>query len=166
MEPIAQVGAFATMLAELVDGLAPGELYRPTNCSGRTVHDVLLELIERGDASAGAFRGDPAPGRGPTLQYGWVPREELRATLDGLDEAMRSSGAAGRTAATEARFVALELLVGGWEVACATGRAFDPPAELVVDVLGPARDALRAGAPGGHRPTDCQARPFPTVSQQ
>jgi uncharacterized protein (TIGR03086 family) len=41
-----------------------------------------------------------------------------------------------------ARFVALDGLVHGWDLATATGQAYDPPTELVEEVDGFARQAI------------------------
>jgi uncharacterized protein (TIGR03086 family) len=71
--------------------------------------------------------------------------------MAGLRAAVHSAGALERTIAapfgdvsgeTFARFVALDGLVHGWDIATATGRHYDPPATVVAAVTGFARQAL------------------------
>jgi uncharacterized protein (TIGR03086 family) len=68
-----------------------------------------------------------------------------------LLDAVRSKGAMTRMVEAPfgevpgevfARFVAFDGLVHGWDIATATGQAYDPPAELVDEVSTFARQAL------------------------
>jgi uncharacterized protein (TIGR03086 family) len=78
-------------------------------------------------------------------------------TLTDLADAMHSRGALDRTiqapfgevpGADFARFVVLDGLVHGWDLATSTGQPYEPPDALVVEAEGFARqavDALRDG---------------------
>lgn len=175
MEPIAQLSAVLPTLSSLVDNVGPAQLYHPTPCDAFTVHDVLHHMIDGATTFARKFRGDEAPSGSTTLQYGWVPVDEFRAAMEGLLDAVGSEGAMDRVIGTPmgeldgstfARFVALDGLVHGWDIATATGQPYDPPVELVDDVERFARQAITAAlrdsgafaaevdAPDGARPIE------------
>jgi uncharacterized protein (TIGR03086 family) len=110
------------------------------------VRGVLEHMIGGATAFAAAYRGEPAAdpdlddvlgGFGPALQ--------------GLGAAIGAPGALDRTVAapfgdlsgeTFARFVVLDGLVHGWDLATATGQPYEPSTELVAAAQAFAEQAL------------------------
>jgi uncharacterized protein (TIGR03086 family) len=137
MEVLDQLDQLGPLLAGVVGGIRPDQLDNPTPCAKFTVRGVLEHMIGGATLFAAAFRG-LEPGR-PDLTdalAGFVP------ALTGLADAMHSPGALGRTIAAPsgqvpgdafARFVVLDGLVHGWDLATATGQSYNPPDELVAD---------------------------------
>jgi uncharacterized protein (TIGR03086 family) len=148
MDPLAQLDRLGPVLGGVVAGIRPDQLDAPTPCAGFAVRDVLEHMIGGATAFAAAFRGEPAPtGEAATGD----PLERFGPALDDLVAAIRAPGALDRTVTAPfgdvpgdafARFVVLDGLVHGWDLAVATGRPYDPPAELVAEVDGFARDAI------------------------
>lgn len=146
MDPLTQLGLLGPLLGEVVGGIDPDQLEAPTPCADFTVRGVLEHMIGGATAFAAAFRGEDAPEAAlddPLGRFGPV--------LADLAEAISAPGALDRTIAapfgevsgdTFARFVVLDGLVHGWDMATATGQAYDPPRELVEAVDGFARQAL------------------------
>jgi uncharacterized protein (TIGR03086 family) len=153
MQPLEQLDQLGPALATVVGGIRPEQLDDPTPCASFTVRGVLGHMIGGATAFAAAFRGQPAP----TAEE---PDDVLAAfgpALGDLAAAISAPGALERTVAapfgavpgeTFARFVVLDGLVHGWDLATATGQPFDPPETLVADVAEFARaslDPLRDG---------------------
>ncbi len=146
MDPLTQLGQLGPLLADIVSGITPEQLDRPTPCDDYSVAGVLEHMIGGATSFAAAYRGeeplepdlsDVLAGFGPTLQD--------------LAAAISAPGALDRTVAapfgevpgeTFARFVVLDGLVHGWDLATATGQPYDPPAELVAAVEAFARQAI------------------------
>lgn len=146
MDALTQFGHLGPALGAVVGGIAPDQLDRPTPCAEFTVRGVLEHMIGGATAFAAAYRGetpaepdvrDPLQGFGPAL-------EDLAAAIS-------APGALDRTVAapfgevpgeTFARFVVLDGLVHGWDMATATGQPYEPPDELVAAVDAFARGAL------------------------
>ena len=146
MDPVTQLGQIGPVLGGVVANISPDELDRPTPCDGFTVRGVLEHMIGGATAFAAAFRGE-APGE-PDLSD---PLTGFGPALGDLVEAISAPGALDRTVAAPfgevpgeafARFVALDGLVHGWDLATATGQAYDPPDEVVADVDAFARQAV------------------------
>lgn len=151
MEPLSQLDELAPLLGGVVGGIAPDQLDRPTPCADFTVRGVLEHMIEGATAFAAAYRGD-TPSQ-PDLSD---PVGGFGPALTSLGEAIGAPGALDRTVAapfgelpgeTFARFVVLDGLVHGWDMATATGQAYTPSDELVAaadafarQVLDPLRD--------------------------
>ncbi|MCU1447833.1 MAG: hypothetical protein JWP02_3 [Acidimicrobiales bacterium] len=138
MEPLSQLGQLAPLLAGVVGGISVDQLDRPTPCAAFTVRGVLEHMIGGATMFAAAYRGEPAtaPDVGDVLA-GFGP------ALADLGAAISAPGALDRTVAapfgevpgeTFARFVVLDGLVHGWDLATATGQTYGPPAELVAAV--------------------------------
>jgi uncharacterized protein (TIGR03086 family) len=135
MDTRTQLEQLGPVLAGVVDGIQPEHLDLPTRSTAFTVRGVLEHMVGGATMFTAAFRGEE-PGE-PQLD------DVLSAfgpTLGNLVEAMQSSGALDRTIAapfgevpgdTFARFVILDGLVHGWDMATATGQSYDPPADLV-----------------------------------
>lgn len=149
MDPIEQLDQLAPVLGGVVSQIDPGQLDEPTVCAEFTVRGVLEHMATGATAFAAAFRGQPAPsadGNGsddPLARFG--------SAMTGLMDAVRSPGALDRTITAPfgevpgpafARFVVLDGLVHGWDLATATGQSYDPPAALVADVQAFAEEAI------------------------
>lgn len=146
MDPLTQLGRLGPLLGGVVSGISPDQLDRPTPCADFTVGGVLEHMIGGATAFAAAYRGEPPvdPDMRDVLS-------SFGPTLGDLAAAISAPGALDRTVAapfgevageTFARFVVLDGLVHGWDLATATGQPYDPPAELVAAVEAFAREAL------------------------
>jgi uncharacterized protein (TIGR03086 family) len=144
-----QLDAIIPMLEAIVAHITDDQLNRSTACANFTVAGVLEHMIGGATAFAAGFRGEPAPpadAGGPADPVGGVGR-----ALTDLIDAMHSPGALDRTIAAPfgdvpgeafARFVVLDGLVHGWDIATAIGLPYEPPDALVAAVDGFAREAI------------------------
>jgi uncharacterized protein (TIGR03086 family) len=146
MDPLSQLGRLAGPLGTVAAGITPDQLDRPTPCADFSVRGVLEHMIGGATAFAAAYRGEPPAD--PDLSD---PLASFGPTLERLAAAMSAPGALDRRIAapfgevsgvTFARFVVLDGLVHGWDLATATGQAYDPPAELVAAAEATAREVL------------------------
>jgi uncharacterized protein (TIGR03086 family) len=146
MDPLAQFDQLGPVLFGVIAGIEPEDLDDPTPCAEFTVRGVLEHMIGGATAFAAAYRG-VEPSEPDTAD----PIAGVQTALGGLAAAINAPGALDRTIAapfgeldgeTFARFVVLDGLIHGWDLAVATGQAYDPPAELVSAVEGFARQAL------------------------
>jgi uncharacterized protein (TIGR03086 family) len=146
MDPLQQFGALAPTLGTVVAGLTPEQLDTPTLATDFTVRGVLEHMIGGATVFAAAFRGEDAAD--PELGD---PLASLGEALGDLVAAVSTPGALDRTIAapfgdvpgeTFARFVVLDGLVHGWDLATATGQPYEPPVELVAAVQAFADEAL------------------------
>ena len=167
MDPIAQLEALAPHLGGVVAGIAPDQLDRPTPCAGFTVRGVLEHMISGGTAFAAAYRGE-APAD-PDLSD---PLGSFGDVLGDLVAAITAPGALDQQVQapfgevpgeTFARFVVLDGLVHGWDMATATGQTYDPPAELVDAVDAFAHQAIDPLRDGGKTFADA-VEPRPDAS--
>jgi uncharacterized protein (TIGR03086 family) len=148
MDVLSRLDELGPVLAGAAGGISPAQLDDPTPCAGFTVRGVLEHMLGGAAAFAAAFRGEQPPADAA------LPEDLLGAfgpALTSLVEAIRSPGALDRDVAapfgevpgeTFARFVVLDGLVHGWDLATATGQAYEPPDALVADVTAFAIDAL------------------------
>ena len=138
MDPLTQLDQVAALVTGVVGGITPDQLDLPTPCSEFTVRGVLEHMIGGATMFAAAYRGQAAtePDLGDVLG-GFGP------ALGDLGAAVSAPGALDRTVAapfgevpgeTFARFIVLDGLVHGWDMATATGQAYEPPADLVAEV--------------------------------
>lgn len=135
MDPLTQLEQLGPHLGGVVAGIRPDQLDAATPCEDFTVRGVLEHMIVGATAFAAAYRGtEPAePDLGDPLgSFGDV--------LGDLVAAINAPGALDQTVQapfgevpgeTFARFVALDGLVHGWDMAVATGQPYEPPDELV-----------------------------------
>jgi len=151
MEPTDQLAVIIPMLTNLVDQLDDAQLTAPTACANFDVGGVLDHMMGGAAAFVPAFRGEAAGGPASTVTAGRVPKDDYRRAMNDLLAAVRSSGAMERTidapfgqvpGSVFASFVAFDGLVHGWDIASATGLAYDPPADLVTAVDEFARAAV------------------------
>jgi uncharacterized protein (TIGR03086 family) len=146
MEPLTQLSQLAPLLTDVVAGVRPDQLDRPTPCSEFTVRGVLEHMITGATAFAAAYRGEvPSQPDSTDVLAAFGP------ALQDLGAAISAPGALDRTVAapfgevpgeTFARFVVLDGLVHGWDIATATGQTYQPTDELVAAVDAFARQAL------------------------
>jgi uncharacterized protein (TIGR03086 family) len=153
MDPIRQLDQIAPLLVGLVAGLDDEQLDAPTPCAGFNVRQVLEHMVGGATMFAAAFRGT-APPMGDLPD----PVVAFPAAMDELGAALRSPGALDRMIAAPfgevpgevfARFVALDGLVHGWDIATATGQPYEPPVDVVAAVDAFARQAITDGMRDG-----------------
>ncbi len=154
MDPRDQMDTIMPLLDGVAAPLTPDQLDAPTPCAAFTVRGVLEHMIGGATLFTAAFRGEEPPGSVP----GGDPIAEFPKAMAALRDAIRSDGALGRTIDAPfgrvpgevfARFVAMDGLVHGWDIATATGQAYDPPDALVEEVDGFARQAIADGMRDG-----------------
>lgn len=146
MDPLTQLDRLGPALGGVVGGIRPDQLEDQTPCATFTVRGVLQHMIGGATAFAAAYRGvspaepdlsDPLAGFGPAL--------------GDLLDAVAEPGALDKVVAapfgdvsgeTFARFIALDGLVHGWDLAVATGQPYSPPDEVVAAADSFARSTL------------------------
>jgi uncharacterized protein (TIGR03086 family) len=146
MDQITQLEQLGPHLGAVVANIRPDQLNDPTPCAEFDVRGVLEHMIAGATAFAAAYRGaEPVEAdlRDPLRSFG--------PALGDLVAAMTAPGALDRTVrapfgelpgGTFARFVVLDGLVHGWDLATATGQTYEPPNELVAAADAFAREAL------------------------
>jgi uncharacterized protein (TIGR03086 family) len=138
MDPLAQFEQLGPVLGGVIAGLRPNQLDKATPCAEFTVRGVLEHMIGGATVFAAAYRGEVPPE--PEFAD---PIAGVQSALSDLAASMTAPGALDRTihapfgetdGETFARFVVLDGLVHGWDLATATGQRYDPPGELVAAV--------------------------------
>ena len=147
MDPLTQLDQLGPHLGGVVAGIRPDQLDAPTPCDDFTVRGVLEHMIGGATAFAAAYRGtDARRARPPATRSA-----TFGAVLGDLVAAISAPGALDQTVPapfgevpgdTFARFVVLDGLVHGWDMAVATGQPYEPPDELVAAVDAFAHQAL------------------------
>jgi uncharacterized protein (TIGR03086 family) len=146
MDPRDQLAEVGPMLAGVVSRIGPEQLDAATPCSDFTVRGVLEHMIGGATLFTAAFNGtEPgAPATDDVLA-------SFGPALTGLADAINRPGALDQTIDAPfgptpgeafARYVALDGIVHGWDLARATGQTFEPDAALVADIEGFARQML------------------------
>ena len=138
MDVLTQFDELGPALAGVVGGLRPDQLDNPTACDDFTVRGVLEHMIGGATAFPAAFRGEePADPDTVDVLAAFGP------ALGGLAAAVAAPGAFDRSIATPggdlpgedfARFVVLDGVVHGWDLATATGQTYEPSAALIAAV--------------------------------
>jgi uncharacterized protein (TIGR03086 family) len=148
MDPRDQLAEILPLVCELVAALDESQLAAPTACADFTVQGVLEHMVGGAAQFAAAFRGDVPPSGAPSDGDG---RTAFPAAMASLRAAIDSPRALDRTIAapfgevageTFARFVAMDGLVHGWDIATATGQRYEPADDVVAAVDAFARVAL------------------------
>jgi uncharacterized protein (TIGR03086 family) len=136
MDPRSQLDQVIPLLNKVVAQLDRSHLQLATPCANFTVANILEHMIGGATMFSSAFRGETAP----SLE---MPHDLIAAfpvVMSNLRDAVDSVGALDReidapfgrvSGDTFARFVALDGLVHGWDIATATDQPYDPPAEVV-----------------------------------
>jgi uncharacterized protein (TIGR03086 family) len=147
MDPRMQLDEIVPLLNKLVAPLDDAQLDAPTPCAQFAVRGVLEHMVGGATAFAAAFRGE-AP---PEHAAGTDLVAAFPIAMAELQQAVRSPGALDRTITAPfgdvpgdafVRFVALDGLVHGWDIATATGQPYQPPATLVAEVYAFAQEAI------------------------
>ena len=170
MDPITQLEQLGPHLGGVVAGITADQLDNATPCAEYTVRGVLEHMIGGATAFAAAYRG-VAPAE-PDLRD---PLGDFGTVLTDLVAAITAPGALDQTVEapfgvvpgeTFARFVVLDGLVHGWDMATATGQPYEPPDELVAaaDAFAhQAIDPLRDGGQTFADPTEPAPHAAPIV---
>jgi uncharacterized protein (TIGR03086 family) len=146
MEVLDQLDQLGPLLVDVVGGIGADQLDNHTPCAKFTVRGVLEHMVGGATLFAAAFRGvEPSQPDLRDVLGGFGP------ALTELAAAIHSPGALDRTifapfgevpGATFARFVVLDGLIHGWDLAMATGQEYDPPEELVAAAEAYAEQAI------------------------
>jgi uncharacterized protein (TIGR03086 family) len=143
---LAQFAELGPVLGNVIAGIRPEHLDLATPCSEFTVQGVLEHMIGGATVFAAAYRGDAAVE--PAIED---PITGIQAALGDLADSIAAPGALERTihapfgevdGESFARFIVLDGLIHGWDLAIATGRSYDPPEQLVVAAAAYARQVL------------------------
>lgn len=146
MDVLTQLQELDPVVAGVVRRIEPNDLDNQTPCAEFTVRGVLEHMIGGATMFAAAFRGtEPGTPDTDDVLFAFGP------TLADLFDAMRQPGALDRTIQAPfgevpgeyfARFVVLDGLVHGWDLATATAQPYEPSVELVTAAQSFATDAL------------------------
>ncbi len=151
MEPNAQLAVIIPLLTEIVDDIDADQLENDTACANFTVAEVLEHMMDGAAVFAPAFRGEEPQGSVVPAPAGSDTAAAFRRAMTDLLDAVNAPGALECTidapfgqvpGSVFARFVAFDGLVHGWDLASATGQAYDPQPEVVVAVDAFAREML------------------------
>ena len=135
----------AQAVAEMLPGIADDQLTAPTPCPDYRVRDLLFHVLGLSVAFRDAARKDLGPTTAtastdltPELPAQW--RSAIPARLDELAaawrepdawEGMTQAGGVTLPASVAGQVALNELVVHGWDLARATGQAFDPAESAV-----------------------------------
>jgi uncharacterized protein (TIGR03086 family) len=151
MGPLEQLDELEPLLGNVASGITPADLDAATPCAGFTVRGVLGHMISGATQFAAAFRVASPPEIPLDVADGPDVVAKAGSALAGLMGAIRSPGALDRTVEAPfgetpgeafARFVVLDGLVHGWDLAIATRQAYAPSDGLVTAVDAFARQAI------------------------
>lgn len=160
MDTLDQLDVILPALNDVARNVRPDQMANATPCAEFSVRDVFNHMIGGAGFFAAQFRGEEpseAPPEGTDLA-GDDPAATLITAIDALAGAVRAEGALHRTVVAPfgaapgdvvARFLALDGMVHTWDLATATGQDYDPPDEVVVEVLAFAREAISPEMRGG-----------------
>jgi len=152
MDALTQLGQVGPLLGGVVANLTADDLDRPTPCREFTVRGVLEHMIGGATLFAAAYRGEtPSEPDVSDVLAGFGP------ALENLFGALTAPGALDQKIAAPfgeadgedfARYIALDGIIHGWDLATATGQPYNPPDDLVAEIETYARravDPLRDG---------------------
>lgn len=163
MTDLPDLGPAARLTASIVSGVRDDALDAPTPCPAYSVRDLMTHLDGLSIAFTAAARKDvgamtdsPPDVAASALADGW--RERVPAQLELLAEAWRSPDAwQGMTRAggvdlpgEAAGIVALdEVVLHGWDLAAATGQAYEPDHDTVAAITGFLTESRKGEVPEG-----------------
>jgi uncharacterized protein (TIGR03086 family) len=146
MDALTQLGQVGPLLGGVVANLTPEDLDRPTPCSEFTVRGVLQHMIGGATLFAAAYRREtPSEPDLADVLSGFGP------AMENLFGALTAPGALDQKIAAPfgeadgesfARYIVLDGLIHGWDLATATGQPYNPPDDLVGEVEAYARQAV------------------------
>jgi uncharacterized protein (TIGR03086 family) len=152
MDPLTQLGQVGPLLAGVVGNITSDDLDRPTPCTEFTVRGVLQHMIGGATLFAAAYRQEtPSEPDLSDVLAGFGP------AMENLVGALTAPGALDQKIAAPfgevpgeafARYITLDGLIHGWDLATATGQPYNPPEALVAAIEAYAHqavDPLRAG---------------------
>jgi len=151
MGPLEQLDELGPLLGQVASGITPDDLDAPTPCQNFTVRGVLGHMIAGSTQFAALFRGDAPPEIPDDVAEGPDVVARAGGSLANLISAIHSPGALDRTVTAPfgampgdafARFVVLDGLVHGWDIATATGQSYEPSDTLVAEADAFARQAI------------------------
>ena len=143
MNPSDQLQYQTDVIRDLMTGTATGQLDDPTPCSDWAVRDLMNHLVGGGHFFGAAFSGQmpagepdaPAPdllGDDPAAAWdGAIAAFKAGVDSPGALEREIPMGSTALPGSVVLEMLEFDLLVHGWDLARATGQAYDPPAELV-----------------------------------
>jgi uncharacterized protein (TIGR03086 family) len=158
MGPLEQLDELEPLLGRVTSAITPNDLDSPTSCADFTVRGVLGHMIGGATQFGAAFRGASPPDAPADVAEGPGVVAQAENALADLMGAIRSPGALDRTIAAPfgemqgdafARFVVLDGLVHGWDLATATGQTYEPSDTLVAEVDTFARQTIAAAMRDG-----------------
>jgi uncharacterized protein (TIGR03086 family) len=146
MDALTQLGQVGPLLAGVVANITPDDLDRPTPCTEFTVRGVLQHMIGGATLFAAAYRQEtPAEPDLSDVLAGFGP------AMENLFGALTAPGALDRKIAAPfgevpgeafARYIALDGLIHGWDLATATEQSYNPPEDLVAEIEAYAHQAV------------------------
>lgn len=153
VNPNEQLDVILPSLVDLARAITPDQLGNPSPCAAFDVRGVLCHMIGGAGFFAAQFCGEPAPvPPAPDTDLGGDdPVATFVAAMEALHAAIASPGALDRTVVAPfgevpgevaARFLALDGMVHGYDLATATGQAYAPPGPLVEEVMAFAAQAI------------------------
>jgi uncharacterized protein (TIGR03086 family) len=154
MGPLQQLDELEPLLGKVASGITAAHLDAPTPCANFAVRGVLGHMIDGATQFAAAFRGETAPAVPADISDGPDVVARAGSALADPMAAMRSPGALDRSIASPfgampgeefARFVVLDGLVHGWDLATATHQTYEPTETLVAAADAFARKTIAAG---------------------
>jgi uncharacterized protein (TIGR03086 family) len=126
-----------------IEAIAAGDWSAPTPCTDWSVRDLVAHLVGMNLVLVAIFEQGPMPERGVD-RLGDAPAEAFRRSAAALEAAAARPGVMERSQETfvgvatgeyRVRWRVVDLLVHGWDLARATGTAYEPPDDLVEDAL-------------------------------
>jgi uncharacterized protein (TIGR03086 family) len=146
MDALTQLGQVGPLLAGVVGNITSDDLDRPTPCSEFTVRGVLQHMIGGATLFAAAYRQEtPSEPDLSDVLAGFGP------AMENLFGALTAPGALDQKIAAPfgevpgeafARYIALDGLIHGWDLATATGQPYNPPDDLVAEIEAYAHQAV------------------------
>jgi uncharacterized protein (TIGR03086 family) len=141
MDPKMQASTAVQLLAPLVDGTGADQLDSQTPCSEWKVRDLLNHVIGGGHMFAAGLRGETFEGGATPPDFvGNDHRAAFQTSMDGFSAALANTNDLDKMvslpfgtlpAVAALQLAAGDLLVHAWDLAQATGQAFNPPTDFV-----------------------------------
>jgi uncharacterized protein (TIGR03086 family) len=175
MGPLEQLDELEPLLGRVASGITADDLDAPTPCANFTVRGVLGHMVGGAVQFAAAFRGETPPEVSADIAEDPDVVARTGTALSGLMAAIRSPGALDRAVAAPfgempgdafARFVVLDGLVHGWDLATATQQTYEPSAALVAAVNAFAHRAIAPAMRDGDTFADALEAPAGATSME